>query len=123
MTHLKASLIALFSLALFGTTAQAATLFTAPMSFQIWFGTDVQCKLTNVADSPAKVRIRSITQNGNVDEDSGRLLLQPRESVEIRTNGAGRSYCRFDVDGAADRVRGSACTVSGNRCDGVLPAY
>lgn len=115
--------IALTLLAL-AATADAATLFTPPLSHQVWFGTEVSCRLVNVADRPTKVRIQSINRNGNVDNDSGAILVQPHEIVQVRTEGSGRSYCRFDVMGNPDRVRASACKFDfiQDRCRGTLHA-
>lgn len=107
------------------TTANAATLFTPPLSFQVWFGTVVVCKITNVADGQTKVRVRAYHRNGAVDADSGAVLLQPRETIEVEGVGAGRNYCRFDVVGSAHRVRASACNIDtfDDSCRGVVEAY
>lgn len=123
MNIIKSITIALALLGL-SVTAHAATLFTPPLSHQVWFGTEVSCKLVNVADEPTKVRIKSIDRNGNVDNDSGRIIVQPHEIVQVRSEGSGRSYCRFDVSGNADRVRASACKFDfiRDRCTGTLPA-
>lgn len=107
------------------SSAPAATLFTPPLSFQTWFGTEIVCKITNVADTESKVRVRSIRQNGRTDDDSGAVVLRPHQTIEAASSGSGRSYCRFDVQGDADRVRASACTVDvpGQRCVGIVEAY
>ncbi len=125
MTFQMRVLASAFVLLALATTADAATLFTPPMSYQLWFGTDVECKITNVANSPTTVRARSMSQQGNVQQDSGNVVLAPHESVELSGgNGAGRTYCRFDVQGSKRRVRASICRVSlgSDGCQGALPA-
>ncbi len=117
---LAAAWVALAAPALAG----AATLFTPPLSYQVFFGTDVECKITNAARTPTVVRVRHVSQRGNMGPDSGDVRLQPGQSLELRANGAGRTYCRFDVDGSASRVRASACGVDlgATGCKSVLAA-
>lgn len=105
-------------------SAGAATLYTAPLSFQLGFGLDVECKIVNVANSPTTVRVRAISDAGNITNDSGEVVLAPLESFELYANVlADRHFCRFDVNGGKRRVRAGACTVEmPSGCRAVLPA-
>lgn len=104
--------------------AHAADLYTAPLSFHNSFGTEMECKVTNVASTDTTVRVRTIDTSGGVSNDSGNVVLAPLESFEITPNVlSGRYYCHFDVSGGKKRVRAGACTVGGGAgCNAVVPA-
>lgn len=112
------------ALALLGTPALAATLYTAPLSFFQSFGTDVECKITNVGGVPQTVRIRALTLLGDTASDSGNVVLDPHGSLSLSSGILGtRAYCRFDLSGSKRRYRASICTVgSSGACRAILPA-
>lgn len=110
---------------LLGSSApvHAATLYTAPLSFQLSFGQNFECKVVNVANAPTTIRVRAISDSGSTTNDSGDLALAPLESFALTANVlADRHFCRFDVKGGKRRVRAGACTVGSNGCLAVLPA-
>ena len=116
-------LLGLAGLLGFSAPAGAATLYTAPLSFQVPFGQDLVCKVVNVAKSPTTVRVRAISDDGTTTNDSGDVVLAPLESFALGANVlADRHFCRFDVNGGKRRVRAGACTVGANGCRAVLPA-
>lgn len=105
------------------TVAGAAHLATAALSFQRGFGTHLECKIRNVANSPRKVRIQAVSEDGVIGGDSGLVALGSEASLSLEPNAeGGRYWCRFGVlDGSRD-VRAIACTVWGDECVAVLPA-
>ena len=117
------ALLGLATLAGSPTPARAATLYTAPLSFQVPFGQDLECKVVNVANAPTTIRVRAISDSGTTTNDSGDVSLAPLESFALSANVlADRHFCRFDVKGGKRRVRAGACTVGSNGCRAVLPA-
>lgn len=117
------ALLGLATLAGSSTPARAATLYTAPLSFQVPFGQDLECKVVNVANAPTTIRVRAISDSGTTTNDSGDVSLAPLESFALSANVlADRHFCRFDVKGGKRRVRAGACTVGSNGCQAVLPA-
>ncbi len=123
MSLRRAVTLGLAALLGFSTPVHAATMYTAPLSFQLTFGQDLECKAVNVANSPTTVRIRAISDSGTTTNDSGDVILAPLESFALTANAlADRHFCRFDVKGGKRRIRAGACTVGSNGCLAVLPA-
>lgn len=128
---MKTTLAILVSVLAMSAPVDAATLYTAPLAAGRTIGIgDVECRVTNVAQSPTTVRIRAYLGVALLT-DSGEIEVAPNAIAKLRigAGSGGRFHCRFDTSGGKRRVRAGACSIfddwfgSDGGCQAVLPAY
>ena len=101
--RIRMLVIATVTLAFTTTAAQAARVYTPPLSAEV--GGSHTCQVVNVSKKNRTVNIEVISNQGVVLSGSGPIILGAGQSASVGTITANRRYCRVTVKGGKKTIR------------------
>lgn len=109
------------TLALTATAAQAATVYTPPLTAEP--GGTHACSVANVSTKALEVTIEILGSAGTVLNTTGPNFLAARRTASMETSNSSRRYCRVIVKGRKGKIRVSYESRVGDETVGAVNGF